>query len=239
MPILDHNSVRITSIGSITTLCRTPRHEYLCQLTGAIPEIAAAAADYNCALLLPAERRGAAGFQELKKAVRGTAVVKADGLLLRRGQTVVVQMRDCVPIVVSRGDYAVVLHGGREALTETRAQSAAPYDIISRGVEALMKAAPHGPLSAWVGPCICASCYSLDAAHAQQLRRGGFFSAPVLSDNNHLDLRAHVVERLRDYDIALITLDRRCTKCDPSLASCRGDGVKSQLTNTFIVEVGG
>lgn len=84
---------------------------------------------------------------------------RADALLTtRRGLGLAVRVADCVPVLLAdrAGTVVAAAHAGRAGLLA---------GILDATVTA-MEATASGPLRAWVGPHICATCYEVPPAMA-------------------------------------------------------------------------
>lgn len=132
------------------------------------------------------------------------------------GVVLAVQVADCAPIALL-GERAVgVVHAGWRGTAS---------GVIGNAVAAL-RSLDAGPIRAVVGPCIEAGCYEFGSEDLDALARqlGEHVRSTTRDGHAALDLRAAVRHELARVGIDDVTVDDRCTVCDPDLWSHRGTG---------------
>ena len=127
----------------------------------------------------------------------------------------VVVTADCVPVLVASPAAVAAVHAGWRGICA---------GVVGAAVAALE---PSGaPLTAWIGPAIGPCCYEVGEDVATRVAAAS--SSDVLmrrgAGRPRLDLPRAVYEQLERAGIADVRMLRRCTRCDPSLASFRRDG---------------
>ncbi len=145
----------------------------------------------------------------------------ADGLLVTTvGVAALLCFADCVPVILVApgGSFAVVHAGWRGVLAH----------IVSQAVYALAQKAEADTcalLSAYIGPCICGECFTVDTTLAKRFAQT--FGASCIVKPGHIDLVEAVIT-----DLVLAGLARNnivdaacCTRCDQErFFSYRGSG---------------
>ena len=152
---------------------------------------------------------------------------RADALVTTgRGVALTVLVADCVPVLLAgRSEVGPVLaaaHAGRRGVA---------LGVVGATVEAMARlGAPPGSVSARVGPAVCARCYEVPAAMADELA-AAVPSARATSSTgtSALDLPAAVAAQLQDAGVTEVAVDHTCTAEDPSLYSHRRDGVTGRF----------
>jgi YfiH family protein len=143
-------------------------------------------------------------------------VPEADALLTYTPNlAVLARVADCVPVVLAteKHDTVCVIHAGRKGLVAGVVPAAARV-LAERG---------KGPLTAWVGPRICGSCYELDAPTAGEVARVvPEAAATTRSGTPSADIGAGVIAQLRALDITVHDLGG-CTLEDDRFFSHRRD----------------
>lgn len=142
----------------------------------------------------------------------------ADGALTTRpGLPLVVLTADCAPVALASDDAVAVVHAGWVGLLA---------GVVAAGVRAL-RAAGHGSVRAFVGPCIGPDRYEFGAADlARLVARFGPTVASSTSDGRPaLDLPEGVRVALAEEGVDDIETAGRCTASSPALYSHRRDGV--------------
>jgi hypothetical protein len=152
---------------------------------------------------------------------------RADALVTRAtGAALVVLSADCVPVLLSApsdaGPVLAVAHAGRRGVQA---------GVVAATVEAM---AGHGArpedASALLGPAVCAGCYEVPAALAEEVAA----TAPAARATSRagtpaLDLRAAVTAQLRGAGVGDVQVDGSCTAEEPALFSHRRDRVTGRL----------
>ena len=135
------------------------------------------------------------------------------------GLALLVLAADCVPVLLADGSAGVVavVHAGWRGVLA---------DVVGVTLDAMRD---HGARAAntraVVGPAICGSCYDVPRERFDQVIEVAPAAASVAHDGRPgLDLRAGVVERLRESGVAT-TLHGGCTFETPTLFSFRRDHV--------------
>ncbi len=125
------------------------------------------------------------------------------------GRALVVQVADCVPVLLAHGDGTVVgaAHAGRNGVL---------LGVIDRTVAAMRQlgADPEG-MRAVVGPAIRGCCYEVPAPMRDEVAAvAPAASATTSWGTPSLDLPAAVLAQLEDHGI-VATADAPCVRCDP------------------------
>jgi YfiH family protein len=154
----------------------------------------------------------------------------ADALVTREpGLGLVVQVADCVPVVLAarRSDVVGVAHAGRKGVAG---------GIVPATVEA-MRALGARPdrMVAVVGPAVCGACYEVPAAMADEVA-AVVPAARALSreGNPALDLRAAVAAQLAAAGVRAIEMDPWCTRESADLFSHRRDGITGRFAGVVV-----
>lgn len=142
----------------------------------------------------------------------------ADGAVTTRpGVPLVVLTADCAPVALASDDAVAVVHAGWVGLLA---------GVVAAAVRAL-RAAGHGPVRAFVGPCISPDRYEFGAADLARLvaRFGPSVAASTSEGRSALDLAEGVRVALAEEGIDDIETAGRCTASSPGLFSHRRDRV--------------
>lgn len=162
--------------------------------------------------------------------------VPADAQITTRpGQPLAILMADCLPVVLTDtvGSVAAAAHAG------WRGVRAGVLANVVRHVRARVRA--ERGLLAWIGPGIGPCCFAVgaevrEAFCAQDPGAAAAFSAPrpgtrAAAQNAAwvADLPALAARQLRQNEV-LVTVDGRCTMCDPrAFFSYRRDGITGRM----------
>jgi YfiH family protein len=145
-------------------------------------------------------------------------IADCDALITDRpGLAIAAQGADCAMIGIATTDgWIAAIHCGWQGLVG---------GVVPATLQALVTAGSDlTGARAHIGPAICADCYPVEADRAQQVA-GSVPDAVVSAPGGPaVDVRAGVVEQLREYAIEA-TNDPRCTAESPELYSYRRDGV--------------
>lgn len=135
----------------------------------------------------------------------------------RPGVPLVVLTADCAPIALACDDAVAVVHAGWAGLLS---------GVVEAGVRAL-RAAGHGPVRAFVGPCISPDRYEFGADDLGRLvaRYGPTLASTTYDGRPALDLPAGVRAALAGEGVTDVDDAGRCTASSPELYSHRRDGV--------------
>lgn len=137
----------------------------------------------------------------------GAEVRGVDALVTDQPAVVlVVQVADCVPVLLARPGAVAVAHAGRRGVE---------VDIVGRTVEQLMGAGSATDVGVVIGPAIGGCCYEVPE-HVQQATAGRLPTAAAATTwgTPSLDLPAAVEERLRQLGVTRISRWGGCTRCD-------------------------
>jgi YfiH family protein len=136
-----------------------------------------------------------------------------------RGAVVGVWVGDCAPVMLWSGAGRVVAaHAGWRGIAR---------GVLDRALESLVgRDGPAGrDLGAYIGPCIGPCCYRFGDRDLERVALGAQVSVDqiaALDSDGHraLDVRRAVRAVLDRWGVE-VSLDERCTGCDPSLFSHR------------------
>jgi YfiH family protein len=144
-------------------------------------------------------------------------VPEADALLsYTPNLAVMVRVADCVPVVLAteQRDTVGVIHAGRRGLVA---------GVVRAAVNVLNERG-KGPLTAWVGPRICGSCYELDAATADEVAAAVPAAASTtLEGTPAADIGAGVLAQLDELGVTVHDFGG-CTLEDDRFFSYRRNG---------------
>jgi YfiH family protein len=140
---------------------------------------------------------------------------RADGAVTSvSGATLAVHTADCAPVaLIAEAGVVGVAHAGWKGLTT---------GVIWATVEA-MRASGADRIAAVVGPCIHRECYDFGEADLDAVseRVGATVRAESRTGGPALDLPAGVVAALARAGVTQVSVDDRCTGCDPDRFSHR------------------
>ena len=146
---------------------------------------------------------------------------EADALVTAEaGVVLVVQVADCVPILLADPDARVVgaVHAGREGLA---------CGVVPRAVDRL-RTLGADRLTAWVGPHVCGGCYEVPAALRDEVARAVPSSyAETTWGTPSIDVGAGVLAQLAEAGVTDVHTVDRCTREDLELYSFRRDGARA------------
>jgi polyphenol oxidase len=153
----------------------------------------------------------------------GGRAPEADALVTQEpGIALAVLVADCVPVLLTSSDAIAVVHAGRRGVV-TGVVTAAVAALRQLGV------APAN-IAATVGPAICGACYEVPAAMQDEVcERVPAARSTTRQGTRGLDLRAGVVEQLREAAIESIDVSPWCTAEHHDLFSYRRDGVTGRF----------
>lgn len=154
---------------------------------------------------------------------RGDAVIAGVDALVTtdRGLGLVVQVADCVPVVLrdETAGVVAVAHAGRRGVAN---------GIVGRALST-MRQLGAAKVVAHLGPSICGSCYEVPAdlqAEVERQAPGSATSTRVGTPG--LDLAGALVRQL-ECDGVVVDRDPRCTMEDPELFSYRRDATTGRF----------
>ncbi len=146
---------------------------------------------------------------------------EADALVTAQpGVVLVVQVADCVPVLLADPETGVVgvAHAGRNGLVR---------GVVPRAVERL-EALGARHLRAWVGPHVCGGCYEVPADLRDEVAaRVPASYAATRWGTPSIDVGAGVRAQLAEAGVDDVHVVARCTREDPGLYSYRRDGASS------------
>lgn len=129
----------------------------------------------------------------------------------------VVQVADCVPLILESENAIGAVHVGREGLIKGMTESA---------ISKMREASDHDKISATIGPSICGNCYPLSAElyHACTVK----YPASNFDESSFkVDVAAAVRSILENEEISCTWFagQRECVSCDSDYFSYRRDGI--------------
>lgn len=130
-----------------------------------------------------------------------------------------VRVADCLPVLLADPVTGAVgaVHAGRVGLLA---------GVLPAAVAAL-RALGAGPLSAWIGPHVCAACYEVPATmQAEAVAALPELAAETSWGTPSLDLGGAAAAQLSAEGVAVRRVGG-CTRTDPDLHSHRRDGARS------------
>lgn len=143
----------------------------------------------------------------------------ADGLVTAvPGLALGIRVADCVPVMFADPVSRVVgaAHAGREGVRQ---------QVLAATVAAMREAGSTGPIRAWVGPHICASCYEVPEEMATAFaEETGVAMVTTRWNSCGIDLGAAVARQLDDVGVSFVA-QGECTLTSTELHSHRRDGV--------------
>lgn len=134
---------------------------------------------------------------------------------------------DCVPICLADLDAGVVasVHCGWPGVVA----GVVPATI------AAMRELGSSHIQAVVGPAVCAACYPVDQARAEEFGRVAPEQVSVTADGQyHVDVRGAVVMQLTGEGVQALTVGG-CTRETPSLFSYRRDGLTGRHSGLIVL----
>ena len=150
----------------------------------------------------------------------------ADAIVTRQpGLAIAVQVADCVPILMCdpRGGAVAAVHAGWRGLVA---------DVVSATLEVM---APQGPVTAWVGPAICAGCYEVGPEVIDAVAHVAPSAVAVTrAGTPAVDVRAGVEAQLARHGVST-HLVGGCTFENPDLYSYRRDGVTGRQAGVIVM----
>jgi YfiH family protein len=160
----------------------------------------------------------------------GAAPPVADALVTTAaGLALVVLVADCVPVVLAarRSDVTAVAHAGRPGLAA---------GVVPATVRAMVElGARPDRIVAIVGPAVCAGCYEVPAAMADEVAAVvPAARATTRAGTPSLDLHAGVVAQLLAAGIDTVETDPWCTRESAELFSHRRDGVTGRFAGVVV-----
>jgi polyphenol oxidase len=136
------------------------------------------------------------------------------------GVAIAVLVADCVPITLTSGRAAGVVHAGRRGIVE---------GIIEAAVAA-MRRFDSGRISAMIGPSICGRCYEVPAGMQHEVLAAVPASRATTSGGTPgLDLPAAARSQLADAGVSVTQSPHFCTYEDVRYYSHRRDGVTGRF----------
>jgi YfiH family protein len=120
---------------------------------------------------------------------------------------------DCPTVLISSATAVGAAHSG------WRGTAAGVVPELLRA----MKSEGHDPKRASVGPAIAACCFEVGPEVLDRFRG---FEAETTWGTASVDLGAVIAQQLSGLEV---DVDKRCTRCDPTLPSHRRDGTSERL----------
>ncbi len=149
----------------------------------------------------------------------GAEVRDVDALVTRQpGRALVVQVADCVPVLLAGGGVVGAVHAGRRGV-ESGVVPVALERMVELGADL---ATTH----AHIGPAIGGCCYEVPSEMREDLADLHPVAAGTTTwGTPSLDLPAAVEQVLADHGVGTIERTATCTRCDPEARwfSHRGD----------------
>jgi polyphenol oxidase len=148
---------------------------------------------------------------------QGAEVREVDALVtFEVGRPVVVQVADCVPVLLLGSAGVGVAHAGRAGVQDR---------VVTRAVERLARGGqPAGELTAVIGPAICGGCYEVPAAMRDEVTAAvPEAEATTRWGTPALDLPGAVARELEDAGVVDVRRVGGCTMEDESFFSHRRD----------------
>jgi YfiH family protein len=148
---------------------------------------------------------------------------EADALVTQdRGIVLAVLVADCVPVLLTSPGAVAVAHAGRRGVVG---------GVVTATVAALRELGVAATsIVAVVGPAICGACYEVPAAMQDEVcERVPAARSTTRQGTRGLDLRAGVVEQLREAAVESIHVSPWCTAEHADLFSYRRDGVTGRF----------
>lgn len=160
----------------------------------------------------------------------GAALPVADALVTTAaGLALVVLVADCVPVVLAarRSDVVAVAHAGRPGVAA---------GVVPATVAAMCElGARPDRIVALVGPAVCAGCYEVPGAMADEVAtRVPSTRATTRAGTPSVDLHAGVVAQLVAAGVQTVETDPWCTQESPDLFSHRRDGVTGRFAAVVV-----
>ena len=120
----------------------------------------------------------------------------------------VVQVADCVPVLLAGATAVGAVHAGRRGVAE---------GVVAAAIDAMVGLGDdRGAIGAVIGPAIGGCCYELPAASRDEIA-GSIPAAAATTTwgTPALDLPAAVVVQLHDAGVSDVRRVGGCTRCDP------------------------
>ncbi len=154
------------------------------------------------------------------------AACEADAILVNPGESAVIRVADCVPILLLdlAQRKAAAVHAGWRGTFENIA------------VKAARRLGPAGDLFAYIGPAIGGCCYEISDELAQRFQ-DRFGAGEWLfrsNDKPHLDLQVLNATLLREAGVLRIEIEARCTRDSADLHSFRRDAEAAGRLAAFV-----
>lgn len=144
----------------------------------------------------------------------------------RPGLAIAAQGADCAMIGIATADgWIGAVHCGWQGLV--RGVLACALERMAAAGSRLRAPRAH------VGPAICARCYPVDAARAEQVASVAPVAAVEIGGRPAVDLRAGLAVQLRELGVTA-TWDSRCTAESPELYSHRRDARTGRQALTML-----
>lgn len=161
-----------------------------------------------------------------REQVVSESACEADAILVNPGESAVIRVADCVPILLldlARRKAAAV-HAGWRGTFENIA------------VKAARRLGAPDALFAYIGPAIGGCCYEISDELAQRFHDRFGAGAWSFRENQkpHLDLQLLNAHRLREAGVLHIETEARCTRDSADLHSFRRDAEASGRLAAFV-----
>jgi YfiH family protein len=154
------------------------------------------------------------------------AECEADAILIGPGESAVIRVADCVPILL--------LDPERRAAAAVHAGWRGTFENIA--VKASLQLGPPATLFAYIGPAIGGCCYEISDELAARFQER-FGAGPWLqrvAGKPHLDLQLLNAHLLREAGIGRVEIEARCTRDAADLHSFRRDGAAAGRLAAFV-----
>jgi len=162
----------------------------------------------------------------------GPTVEKTDALVTTKPRlALAVVTADCVPVLMAdaRAGVIAAVHAGRVG---------AQKGIVARALETMLRQGAHvGDVSVLLGPAVSGRNYEVPASMAAEVEAVLPGSRTTTATGTvGLDLRAGIARQLKEFGVAAVDVDPRCTVGDRNLFSHRRGAPTGRLASLVWME---
>ena len=162
----------------------------------------------------------------------GPTVEKTDALVTTKPRlALAVVTADCVPVLMAdaRAGVIAAVHAGRVG---------AQKGIVARALETMLRHGAHvGDVSVLLGPAVSGRNYEVPASMAAEVEAVLPGSRTTTAAGTvGLDLRAGIARQLKEFGVAAVDVDPRCTVGDRNLFSHRRGAPTGRLASLVWME---
>ena len=162
----------------------------------------------------------------------GPTVEKTDALVTTKPRlALAVVTADCVPVLMAdaRAGVIAAVHAGRVG---------AQKGIVARALETMLRQGAHvGDVSVLLGPAVSGHNYEVPASMAAEVEAVLPGSRTTTATGTvGLDLRAGIARQLKEFGVAAVDVDPRCTVGDRNLFSHRRGAPTGRLASLVWME---